>query len=175
MTIYRSPYEAYPFLADDINDIRCDFEIFTDEIASYTSLLRTKITDENVSNQLLWLCEMIYHLNPTLRTKFSLTPKEVDTFKEIVSDLEKTYSQNTKGFLLPQGCESACLCHIIRTKSKALVRMVYRYMYITQHETSETMLDFCNLLSAYFFFLAIKCNQMNEVDEISFESRNYKI
>lgn len=37
--IYRSPYEAYPFLADEARKYDCDFEILTDEIASLTGLL----------------------------------------------------------------------------------------------------------------------------------------
>ena len=44
--IYRSPYEAYPFLADPSEDFRCDFEILTDRISSETGLLRSIIRDE---------------------------------------------------------------------------------------------------------------------------------
>ena len=31
--IYRSPDEAYPFLADEPQDLRCDFELLTDELS----------------------------------------------------------------------------------------------------------------------------------------------
>ena len=37
--VYRSPYEAYPFLSDSSEDLRCDFELLTDEISSKTGLL----------------------------------------------------------------------------------------------------------------------------------------
>ena len=40
--IYRSPDEAYPFLADEPQDLRCDFELLTDELASLTGLLAAK-------------------------------------------------------------------------------------------------------------------------------------
>ena len=33
MELYQSPYEAYPFLSDDSEDLRCDFELLTDELA----------------------------------------------------------------------------------------------------------------------------------------------
>ena len=39
MKPYRSPYEAYPFLSDAKDDLRCDFEILTDRMASMTGLL----------------------------------------------------------------------------------------------------------------------------------------
>ena len=37
--VYRSLYEAYPFLADAPEDLRCDFEIMTDRMSSETGLL----------------------------------------------------------------------------------------------------------------------------------------
>ena len=38
MTLYRSPYEAYPFLSDADGDLRCDYEILTDLAAAPASL-----------------------------------------------------------------------------------------------------------------------------------------
>ena len=38
--MYRSPYEAYPYLSSKPEDLRCDFELMTDELASMTGLLR---------------------------------------------------------------------------------------------------------------------------------------
>ena len=51
--IYRSPYEAYPFLCDAGTDLRCDFELMTDEMASLTGLLRSGVTDETIREELL--------------------------------------------------------------------------------------------------------------------------
>lgn len=39
MELYRSPYEAYPFLSDESDDLRCDFELLTDAMSSRTGLL----------------------------------------------------------------------------------------------------------------------------------------
>lgn len=39
MDLYRSSYEAYPFLCDNSENLCCDFELLTDEIASHTGLL----------------------------------------------------------------------------------------------------------------------------------------
>lgn len=59
MTFYRSPYEAYPFLSDADDDLRCDFELVTDELASGAGLLRSQVTNQNLAEELLWICELI--------------------------------------------------------------------------------------------------------------------
>ena len=41
MKLYRSPYEAYPFLADADEDLRCDFEILTDKLWDAYNIMRT--------------------------------------------------------------------------------------------------------------------------------------
>ena len=76
MSLYRSPYEAYPFLCDAGEDLRCDFELLTDKIASGTGLLRARTEQEDLRAELLWVCEIVYHLNPTLRTRLTVTQAE---------------------------------------------------------------------------------------------------
>ena len=73
MAVYRSPYEAYPFLCDAGADLRCDFELLTDKIASGAGLLRARTEQEDLRAELLWVCEIVYHLNPTLRTRLTVT------------------------------------------------------------------------------------------------------
>ena len=53
MSAYRSPYEAYPFLCDADDDLRCDFELLTDELASGAGLLRSRITEQTLTDELL--------------------------------------------------------------------------------------------------------------------------
>ena len=50
--LYRSPFEAYPFLCDAPEDLRCDFEIMTDKAASLTGLLRASVRDEGIRAEL---------------------------------------------------------------------------------------------------------------------------
>ena len=58
LEIYHSPYEAYPFLSDAGDDLRCDFELFTDQMASRTGLLRAQVKDETLREELL--CCLLY-------------------------------------------------------------------------------------------------------------------
>ncbi|MCU9807626.1 hypothetical protein LEQ06_05255 [Paraclostridium sp. AKS46] len=68
-----SKYLAYPFLYDKSDDLRCDYEIFTDEISSTIGLLRAFIVDENLKKELSEINELVYHMNASLRTFVSLT------------------------------------------------------------------------------------------------------
>ena len=83
--IYRSPYEAYPFLSDGPDDLRCDFELMTDGMASVVGLLRSKVTDGDLREELLWICELVYHMNPALRTGLKVTAAEKERSDKIAA------------------------------------------------------------------------------------------
>ena len=171
--IYRSKYEAYPFLSDEENDLRCDFEIFTDEIASQIGLLHSLINNESLKSELLTICELVYHINPSLRTFVSVTQDEFDWLENHTLKLRDETKDRCNKFVLTQGCESACQSHIIRAKFKALVRMMYRYVY-RGNNLPDILFDFANLLSNYFFYLSLKLNDLNNINEIEYQSRNYR-
>lgn len=170
--VYRSKYEAYPFLSDASDDLRCDFEIFTDELTSHIGLLKSLVKDEDIQRELLIIGELVYHINPSLRTFVSVTVEELEWLEKCTTSLYNDVKGRCKKFVLPQGCESASHAHILRAKSKALVRMLYRYHY-QGNEVPDILFDFANLLSGYFFNLALKLNYLDEVDEIEYLSRNY--
>lgn len=41
-------------------------------------------------------------------------------------------------------------------------------------KVADALFDFANLLSCYFFFLALWLNNQNQIEEIPFDSRNYR-
>lgn len=183
--IYRSPYEAYPFLADGIEDLRCDFELMTDELSSLTGLLAAKIRfgkegkdaaagkeADELAEELVWIDELIYHANPTLRTFCSIRPEEIQRLEERTRALMEQAAGDVHRFVLPCGCETAALAHVLRVKGKELVRLLYRHIH-QGHETPKELVDFANLLSGYFFGLALKLNRTEKVGERDFVSRNY--
>ena len=172
MKVYRSPYEAYPFLSDDSENLCCDFELLTDEITSMTGLLAQKAP--HFRPELLRVAELVYHANPTLRTRWTVTDEEVGWLCERVNALVE--ESKAKGlcnlFVLPQGCEEACLAHVLRVKAKCLVRLIYRHVQ-QGHSVPEALLDFANLLSGYYFNLALILNDRAGVKELPYVSRNY--
>ena len=174
MEIYRSPYEAYPFLSDASNDLRCDFELMTDRMASEVGLLRARVSDEYLRNELLWICQLIYHMNPSLRTQLKVTEEEKERLFAASQRLRSQCKDRCRRFVTPQGCEEACMAHILRVQGKELVRLLYRHIW-QGHAVEPLLLDLANLLSGYFFYLALRLNADAGIDEIDFVSRNYKI
>lgn len=170
MELYRSPYEAYPFLCDDAADLRCDFELLTDELASAAGLLAAQAPAHRA--QLLRLAELIYHANPTLRTRWTVTASEVAWLAQQVQALAGAAQGRCQRFVLPQGSPAACTAHLARVRAKCLVRLLYRHAQ-QGHAVPPPLLDFANLLSGYFFDLALVLNQQAGVDEIDYVSRNY--
>lgn len=172
MELYHSPYEAYPFLSDESSNLCCDFELFTDLMASHTGLLRAQVADKSLREDLLWICELIYHINPTLRTRLTVTEAEKDRLLQMASQLKDACGSRCKLFVLTQGSEAACTAHLLRVEGKMLVRLIYRHCQ-QGHTVPPLLLDLANLLSGYFFYLALRLNELDGVDEIPYESRNY--
>lgn len=171
--VYRSKFEAYPFLHDNSEDLRCDFEIITDELSSKVGLLRSIVEDIQLKEELLKICEIVYHINPSLRTFVSVTEEELSWLEERTTVLYEKVKNRCDLFVLTQGCESACQSHILRSNFKGLVRLLYRYDY-QGNKVENILYDFTNLLSQYFFFLALRLNELNGVEEVEYKSRNYK-
>ena len=172
--MYRSKFEAYTFLSDAPDDLRCDFEVLTDEISSMTGLLRSVVEDKDLQDDLLFVARLVYHINPSLRTKVTVTPEELSKLHDMAKELESQAGETHKQFLLPVGNHAASLSHVLRAKSKMVVRMLYRHNH-QGNAVDDILYDFTNLLSGYFFLLAIRLNALGGVAEIPFTSRNYKI
>ena len=172
MELYRSPYEAYPFLSDAPDDLRCDFELMTDGLASLTGLLRSKVEDAALREELLWLCELIYHMNPALRTSLRVTEAERERLHAAAERLRGETRDRCRRFVLCQGCEAACIAHVLRVRAKETVRLLYRHLH-QGRPVEPLLLDLVNLLSDYFFHLALRLNAEAGVDEVDFISRSY--
>ncbi|NTV89818.1 MAG: ATP--cob(I)alamin adenosyltransferase [Clostridiales bacterium] len=170
--IYRSKYEAYPFLADKPEDMRSDFEIMTDRICSRIGLLRAICSEERFRDELLKVGELVYHCNPTLRTRMTVTNEEIAWLAALAGKYREEMKERFDRFVLPQGSERACIAHILRSEGKELTRLLYRYAY-SGKDVDNGLVDFCNLLSNYFFALSLKFNELDGVEEVPFISRNY--
>jgi ATP:cob(I)alamin adenosyltransferase len=172
---------AYCYLYDDPADLKCDFEIATDEMSSMIGLLRSLVDDEKLKDELIRINELMYHINPSLRTTVKVTAEELKWLEGIVENLQRETADSFNSFpperkltfVLPQGSSAACYSHIIRNRCKALARLLYRHK--AQGNTADDILfDFINLYSGYFYFLALKLNKVAGIKETPFTSRNYK-
>lgn len=178
-----SKYLAYSFLYDDAADLKCDFELLTDEIASMIGLLRSLLDDADraacpeLADDLTRINELMYHINPSLRTTVMVTPEELEWLLEKTGGLQASArdalpKDGGPTFLVPQGCASAAYSHVIRSKCKTLVRLLSRYQ--QQGNCVDAILfDLVNVYSGYFYSLALRLNKNHGVKEIPFKSRVY--
>ncbi|MDR3207464.1 MAG: ATP:cob(I)alamin adenosyltransferase [Oscillospiraceae bacterium] len=169
---YKSPYEAYPFLADDSDDLRCDFELLTDLITSEIGLLAALAEDAETRTRLARLEELVYHANPTLRTRLTLTAGELAWLAAETDALDRATRAGRLPFVLPRGGVPACRAHVLRVYGKMAVRLLYRHAQ-GGHEVPDRLLDFFHLLSGYFHLLALRLNAQAGIEETAFISRNY--
>ncbi|MDR0554626.1 MAG: ATP--cob(I)alamin adenosyltransferase [Treponema sp.] len=178
-----SKYLAYSFLYDDTADLKCDFELLTDEISSMIGLLRSlldekdKKTDNDLEEDLCKINELMYHINPSLRTKVMVTEEELEWLHQKTLTLQALAREGTPQsggltFFVPQGCTQAAYSHVIRSKCKALVRLLSRY-HQQGNPVDDILFDFVNLYSGYFYSLALWLNKNHGVEERSFKSRVY--
>ncbi|MDR1029982.1 MAG: ATP--cob(I)alamin adenosyltransferase [Treponema sp.] len=176
---------SYCFLYDDLADLRCDFEIASDEIASMIGFLRSLVTHDGLRAELTKLNELMYHINPSLRTHLAVSQEELDWLVGKVQEMQETIrarfdkAVSSQGkhekkprFVVPQGCTAASYSHIIRNKCKSLVRLLYRYKE-QGNPVEDLLFELINVYSGYFYTLALKLNQDHEVEEIEFTSRVY--
>lgn len=170
MSNYISPYEAYPFLSESGLSIFCDFELKTDKLASLTGVLISLLDESDLKNELISVCELIYHVNPALRTGLKIADEEIGYLKNRVASLSKEFGD--VGFVLPIGTTAASVAHVLRVKAKEIVRLLHIGEQ-TEQSVNPKIFDIINLLSAYFFFIALKLNKDSGVEERKFVSRNY--
>ena len=178
-----SKYLAYSFLYDDAADLKCDFELLSDEIASMIGLLRSLLdendmaADKNLADDLSRINALMYHINPSLRTKIAVTGEELEWLHEKTIKLQEAVKGGLpRGggltFLIPQGCTQAAYSHVIRCKCKILVRLLSRYRQQGNH-VEEILFDFANVYARYFYSLALWLNKTHAVEERQFKSRVY--
>jgi cob(I)alamin adenosyltransferase len=178
-----SKYLAYSFLYDDAGDLKCDFELLTDEIASMIGMLRSLLDDTDraadpyLAEDLSGINELMYHINPSLRTRVMVGAEELEWLRVKTALLEEAAREGLpKGrgvtFFVPQGCAQAAYSHLIRCKCKILVRLLSRYRQ-QGNAVDEILFDFTNLYAGYFYALALWLNKIHGVEERVFISRVY--
>ncbi len=164
---------AYPFLYDAPESLMCDHEILSDELCSLCGLILSLLpADTTLKGELEHRMRKIYDLNGSLRGHCAIDEDDLAELSK-KCDEYSVYSVNAGSvFVLPAGCPAACAAHVARVRAKALVRLLYR-----EHErggaVDDKLIRYANLLSNYFFLLALKINALCGVKEIPFVSNSY--
>lgn len=167
----KKEFLSYPFLYESKNIV--EFELLTDELASLIGRSIAFCSDPELREELTLVMELVYHMNPCVRANSSLLESEVSWLQSRYEDyVQRTRNRSTL-FVLPTGGKLGSNLHLVRCKSKQLVRLMYK---LSQegHKVDETLFDFANVLANYAFACALYANQLDGIKELSFESRIYK-
>ena len=167
----KKEFLSYPFLYESKNIV--EFELLTDELASLIGHSIAFSGDTELKKELIQVMELVYHANPCVRTKSSLEESEVLWLQSRYEDYVQKTKDRTTLFVLPTGCKLGSTLHLVRCKSKQLVRLMYQ---LTNEgiKVDETLFDFANVLANYAFACAMYANQLDGINELTFESRIYK-
>lgn len=164
-------YLSYPFLYEKKNIV--EFELLTDEISSLLGVCIHECEDKDLKAELTKVSELVYHLNPCVRTKTELEDSEVKWLYERYLHYEETMKDRESLFVLPTGGKVGSRLHIVRTKAKQLVRLLFT-LKEENIEVKDSLFDFSNVLANYCFTAAMYANRIETVSEIPFVSRIYK-
>lgn len=157
---------AYPFL--DSQDLRCDYELTSDYLASVFGLLASQTS--NYQEFYLWCCDKVYHANGSVRGKLAIDENDFEYLLNFYNELETSYGP-IKHFVIPSGVQEACQLHLARCECKKLVRLMYKLN--ETYEVAPILFDFISLLSNTCFMLALVVNKEQAYQEQVFVSKSY--
>lgn len=163
---------AYPYLFEDATDLRCDFEILTDALVSYTGCAISELDEktQDLKIELLEFLNKLFDLNGSLRGKCAISEADIALLNQ-KCDANSQYAKSHL-FVLPQGHKASCMLHIARAEAKKVVRLLSRY-HDTVAPVDTKLVRYANLVSNYLFLLSLKINHIYGIAEISHKSNCY--
>ena len=143
-----------------------------DELNSFVGLLISKNSDSESNSFLTNIQRDLFAIGGYLATESNaekyfdlskvkesteLIEKEIDRISELLPPL--------RAFILPGGCEGACLSHVCRTVCRRTEREIHK-MIDKGIEVDERVLSYMNRLSDYFFVLSRCLNQKEGKNDV---------
>lgn len=168
-------YLCYTFIREAKSTV--DFEIKADALAvqiGYAASLTKEIV--TVHEDLLYLLEMVYHLNGSVRGKLAIHDEDLrrlDDMYDFYMAKIKDVKEKAGLFVLPQGSTAACVIHGCRNHALQTVRALHKIS--LEKDVPEILFNYANLLGNLFFAMAMYVNKELKVEEIPYVSKSYKI
>ena len=159
---------SYPFLYEESQLV--EFEILTDKLSSQLGFCAS-LAKGNFKNELLYVTELVYHLNGSIRGKNAINEHHVLFLKARYEHYEEDTKEG-KRFVVPQGSTLASSLHVARSMGKEVVRKIFK---IKQEgiNVDEVLFDFSNMIANYCFMTALYANKISNITEKEFTSRSY--
>ena len=165
---------CYPYLKE--TSFKCDFEIETDSLASHIGYAYSKATKHpEMLDELVWLCEMAYHANGSIRGKLAVTDEDIAKAVSIHDKYRDQVKKETRMFSLPIGCELAGILNLCRSKSKNATRWAYKIQKNEGTKVEKRVTDMLNVMSDIFFVMSVYANKMEGIETIEFVSKSYDV
>lgn len=160
------------------NSVRLEAYGNVDELNSYIGMIRSLVTDLEISGELAEIQMRLFDLGANLATDPDAPNQKITTgiIEEDVLLLEKgidrmdTQIPPLKYFVLPGGNQTASFCHIARTVCRRTER---RMLDLNQQVAIDgLLLKYINRLSDYLFVLSRKIIHDSGVEELKWIPRH---
>ncbi|NME70194.1 hypothetical protein [Flammeovirga aprica] len=165
---------CYPYLKE--TSFKCDFEIETDSLASHIGYAYSKAGQfPEMKKELIWLCEMAYHVNGSIRGNLAVTEEDIDKAIGIHDKYQAMVEKETKMFSLPLGNELSGMLNLCRSKSKSSTRWAYKIAKFEDVKVDGLVPDLLNTMANIFFVMSVYVNKMADLETIEFVSKSYDV
>ena len=166
-------YSCYPFMRE--KSCLVDYEIRTDSLTTSVGAVFSHLTEKEqiVIDDLRLIQPLCYHANGSVRGNLAITEADVQWLSDRYDYYVQQTGDMTKKFVLPQGNGAASALHIARSDAKKSYRALHKVS--EEREVPEILFNFLGLLANVCFVLAVYVNQINDIQEIPFESKSYKL
>ena len=166
-------YSCYPFMRE--KSCLVDYEIRTDSLTTSIGAVFSHLAEKEqiVIDDLRVIQPLCYHANGSVRGGLAITEDDLQWLSNRYDYYVQQTGDMTKKFVLPQGNGAASALHIARSDAKKSYRALHKVS--EEREVPEILFNFLGLLANVCFVLAVYENQINENQEIPFESKSYKL
>lgn len=165
-------FMCYPYMRESISTV--DFEIRTDSLTTRIGLAASLTKDISVIyNDLLYLCDMGYNLNGSVRGRIGITQEDLNRLSTMYDFYREQVKESIETFVLPQGTTAACVLHTCRSEAKKSVRALHKVS--TEQKIPRILFDYTHLLANVFFVMAVYVNKLHGVEEIPHISICYDV
>lgn len=159
---------AYPFLSEKSSLV--NHEILTDKLSATLGYILS--LDTPLKEETWWLMDKILHLNGSIRGKLAITEEDLKEGLAIYNSFKEKNKHRVNGFIYPTGHTIACEYHKARCEAK----IISRNLYLLKQQginVPEICIDFANLTANILFVFSLEINRLNNIEEISFQSKSY--
>lgn len=148
----------------ETDSLGSDISLINDEIASLIGLLLS--SDYNIPKNILddiQKCQA-YHMKmlSAVSSNDIIQSEDLDWIIEKYIKI-RSECKPLKGYIYPNGHKASALMHVIRSRTRSLIRVIY-LMEKTENRKIDNLIEFTNMLSNYYFYIAVKINEINNVE-----------